>query len=415
MLVPAAVLVWVIPAAALAKGKSKRWSATFYIDLRSNVHVRSAAEALERAFSDVAEINFTPIRHIIQPVSNQVEMLSAAQKDVTAGREQMKNLEVDQGLASLQRAVALQEKGFHLLAVSEGGVTEHATLLAELAMAHFLAGDESGGRGALQRALVLMPTLEYDGTKFPPQMRRMFDEVRFLMDELGAGDVRIATKPVGSLVHCNGKFVGFGPVTARGLTSGVNLVSVSKTGFVTRSVPIMVEGGEKEDKLTVRLKSVKGRPSRLLKAAQREAIARVPQSALPKLAKRLRRRILFFATATGDAEKITVSLSAYDSKRSRVSSASQSTISASDPDAGSRELVASLIPFLRERVPKPVPKGPGWFTRFRRSPYFWPVIGATLGAAVVGASVGLGVHYGTKEKRDYAREVLILPAAGPTF
>jgi hypothetical protein len=119
----------------------------------------------------------------------------------------------------------------------------------------------------------------------------------------------------------------------------------------------------------------------------------------------------------GRSELLKVRIYAYDGRRNRTSTRSTATISAVDPDGASEELVATLMPFLsasrivRRRPQRPRPSAP-WFQRFRSSRFFWPVVGA--GAAIVAASIGIGIYYGVRDEGpDRRRHLLLLPVIPP--
>jgi hypothetical protein len=236
-------LIVLAPAPAL--GKPRPLPATLYVKLplENRIRARAVAQAVQRSFGERTEVNLTPIRHLLEPVGQQLERLTRADTAAKQGRTQMKNLEVDLAVSSLEEAVELQQKVFHLLSTSTSGVKDHAALLADLAISLFLSGDEKAARDTLQNALVLHPRLEYDAKRFPPQMKRLFDEVRFLVDELGVGDVKVVTTPRLAEVRVNGAFVGYSPIRVKGLTAGHNLVTISKPGYRTRTLQARVEGG----------------------------------------------------------------------------------------------------------------------------------------------------------------------------
>jgi hypothetical protein len=397
-----------VPAAA----KPKPLPATLYVKLPSSnlLRVRTVIAALERAFAERKEVNLTPIRHLLEPVGQQLEHLSAADKLAKQGQTNLENLEIEKGIAAFNEAVTRQQRVFHLISTSTSGIKDHAALLGDLSIAHFLGGDEKASRDTMQRALVLDSRLEYDKKRYPPQMKRLFDEVRFLVDELGTGDVHVNTKPQRAEVRANGEFVGYSPIRVKGLTAGFNLITVSKPGYRTRTVPGRVEGGSIVPKIEVKLRAVKGKPAATLWQALGEARSGATPKALDRAAHYLRQKVLFLAEARGGSDQITVQIHVYDAKRRRTSSHIKAKISSHDPDPGCERLVASLMPFLQppkivQRI-QPVQTG-SWFNRFRESKLFWPAVG--VGAAVVAASVGIGIYYGTREEPDRGRQLLLLP------
>lgn len=395
---------------------AKPLPATLYVDRgdSSNLHLRTIVEELERALAEHREINFTPINQLLEPLGAQLERLSKADSEARAGQAHLNNLELEKGLAALQRAVAYQEEVFHLFASTPSGVEDHAWLLVNLAVGHFLAGDEQQARIVLQRACVLMPQLEFDEKKLPAQMRRLFDEVKFLVDELGTGDARIETHPSGAEVRANGAFVGFSPLVIRGLVAGRNLLSVSHLGYRSQTVAVQVEGGELVAEESVTLKPVEGNPAPIFKSALKDAQARKPSESLQWLAKLLQRKVIFLASlqSQGQDNVILVQLHVFDGRKNKVSVEAKATILATAPRSECEELVASLVPFLVERKkprPKQVARG-SWLGRFYRSSYFWPVVGAVAGAAVIGTSIGVGLYIGQRDDSQRGRNLVLLPA-----
>jgi len=163
--------------------------------------------------------------------------------------------------------------------------------------------------------------------------------------------------------------------------------------------------------IEVKLEPVEGRPAELLDAALREAEAGASPVALTRAARLLQQKVLFLAVLSGTEEMITVQIYTFDATRNQSSTRATATISSQDPEQESDRLVASLITFLHPpRVARRIEPAPatGWFGRFRRSRLFWPAVG--VGAAIVAASVGVGIYYGTQERPDRRRQLLILPA-----
>jgi hypothetical protein len=402
-------MLWCSPALATPP---KPFASTLYIKQprRKMLQIRTVAHALEQAFTERREVNLTPIRHLLEPLAPLLEHLSEADKAARHGRELLKNLELEKSAVELQRAADLQQRVFHLISTSESGINEHAWLLTDLAVAHFLAGDEKTAREVTQRAMVLNTKLEFDSARFPPQMKRLFDEVRFLVDELGTGGLRVVTRPPGAEVRVNGKFVGFSPAKPTGLTAGPNLVTVSKLGFHTQTLPAKVEGGEIVPLVEAKLKPIASRSVRLLNTALKEATGGSVPKTLQRVSNMLQQRVLFLGTMTSRGGSVEVILYAYDRRRHRVSTRATVTVPAQDPEVGCNEIVAALIPFLQERPrPRPQPAGrKSWLSRFRDSPYFWPVVGA--GAVLAVTTLGIGIYYGTRDDPDRGRQLLILPA-----
>lgn len=214
-----------------------------------------------------------------------------------------------------------------------------------------------------------------------------------------SSDARIEAHPVGAEVKIDGTFVGFSPVTARGLSPGRHQVQISRVGFHTRTLsmpPASLPGPGAA--LEVRLDPLPGRPDRLLGLALEEAASSPHKQGHPHqraAARRLGQRVLLLARLRPRGGLIVVKLFAYDARSDRAVSQATISVTAEDPERGCRQLVASVVPFLSAPPRRRAGEGEGWLTRARRGPYFWPAVGA--GVVIIGAAVGLGVYYGTRE------------------
>jgi hypothetical protein len=311
-------------------------------------------------------------------------------------------------VAALVQSAKLQEQAFHEASRTSAGVAELASTLGDLALAYFMAGDKDRAQQALVQAFVLAPKQEFDTKKYPPQMRRLFEATRFLMDELGTGDARIVTLPAGAEVRANGALVGLSPVLARGLPATRCLVSVSHPGFRTRTTVLTVQAGKTVTE-TVRLDELPGRAAAVLEEAVAEAVAGSSQRRLSEAARLLGRQLVFLAQTERDQDTgLQVRLYAYDATAGRVLGHGQSRLSAESEEAA-QALVASVMAMVLRPPDRPVAKGPSWVARFYRSRYFWPVVGGVAGAAVIATGVGLGVYYGTlADTGDRDRRFVIL-------
>lgn len=388
--------------------------ATLYVDVRgtSRLFSRTIVDSLERAFAGRRELNFTPINQLLEPLGKQLDKLSRADAMAKKGRKLMANLEVEKGLKLLKRSAKLQERVFHLFAATDSGVKDHARLLAELAVANFLAGHAAEAQKVLHQAMVLDSGVDYDKKSYPPQMKKTFDEVKFLIDELGRGNARVLTRPRRAAVRVNGKFVGYSPILTKGMSAGRNLITLSKLGFRSQTIPVNVEGGRIVPKVSISLRPVAGNPAGLLNAALKEAKANSPGEGLASAAKFLRREILFLATTRMRENEVDVRVFAYDSRKKKIASRTDVVMSVMlDPDQKSRKVAAALVPFLVEK-PRPTgqPDGGSWLGELRRSPYFWPVVGVVAGVVVIGASVSVGVFLGTRGDDNRRRNAVLLPA-----
>lgn len=416
LLVAVALLLGITPAVTYAQA-GKRRTATLYIHhgAKPRLQSRTVGRTLENFLKEREEVKFTSLDYVLESAKLARKQVAKADKLVKAAKTSVANLEVDQGVKQLENALKLYERFFHRLAKNKKSVHKYAGLLADLAMAHFLAGNEEGARQALLQAFGLHPKMEFDPKRFPPQMKRTFDESSFLADELGTGNAQVTTDPPVCEVWANGKFVGYAPQTVRGLTAGRNLMTLTRPGYATRTVPVNVEGGADMAQVTAELSSLRGAPAKMLTAALKEVRAGKAGKATAAAARRMGQDVLMLARMEGQDDIVMVTVWAYDRKAKKITAKAKATASSLDPDPEVGELVTILARALgqraRPRVPvRPAPPSESWFSSFRKSKYFWPVVGGVAAAVVVtGASVG--IYYGAQggEKDNRRRNLILLP------
>ena len=401
---------------AEAQGGGSR-TATLYIDSgpKPRLQARTVGLTLEQAIKARREFSFKRLKDLLEPRVSYRAQMAKAKKLVDTAKTALANLEVEKGVKALQQAVGIHEQNFHVLARKKNAKEKHAWLLGDLAMAHFLAGDEDNARQALLQAFALHPKMEFDAKRFPPQMKRTFDESSFLADELGTGNAQVTTDPPGCEVRANGSFVGFSPQVIRGMTAGRNLVTLARTGYRTQTFPVKIEGGADIAQVTVELTPLPGKPAKKLEAALMEARHRKVGKSLRAVGKRLKTDIVLLATLDGEDDLVVITLHIYDTRTRKITGMVKGTASSLDPEPEVNELVATLVGTLaqqpvRLRPVKPQPPTESWFSSFRKSKYFWPVVGGVAGAVVI-TSASVGIYYGTRSTGgpDHRRTLLILP------
>jgi hypothetical protein len=377
----------------------------------------TVGETLERYITANPGLEFTPLGEILVPAATRRKQLRRAGTLARKGREDLTNLELARGVKRLQEALRLRERHFHLLGQDPGERQRQAQILGDLALGHFLAGDEDKAREALLQALVMFPKLRFDSKRFPPQMKSIFGEARFLADDLKTGNLAVDSTPGGAEIYANGNFVGFSPLPVRGMAAGRNLVTAVKPGYRTRTRAVKIESGPGAAQLSVELEALPGSPAAVLQNALKEARDRGAGEALQEAAARLKRDLLILARARGRDDIVAVQLYAYDARHKMVRARARANVSALDPDPACREVVATLMSNMARHplvaagsesreVDQP------WYRRFRRSPWFWPVIGVTAAAVVAGTTVG--IYYATRDTGPDPRETLvILPVTTP--
>jgi hypothetical protein len=355
-------------------------------------------EALESALAGRSEHRFTRLARLLEPPAEADRQLARSMTEAERGRLQLENLEINEAVASLLKAVDLARGAFLRLAETPGGLARFSELQTDLAFAHHLAGDKKKCEEALATAFAISPKLELDRKRYPPEVLRLFESTRFLLDELGTGSLEVRTFPFGAAVHVNGALVGLGTVRAQSLMAGPNLVSVSQPGYGTVTRVVTVEAG-KQARVHVRLSELPGNVAGLLHAAAQEVRSNAAPRWVQQAASRLESELLFIGTLAVSEQVAEVDLHAYDARARRVAARVKSRLALAEAEREGDSLVASLMATLaspRVAAPEATVRRDPWFKRLYRWRYFWPVVGGVLGAAAVGTSVGLGVHYGTR-------------------
>ena len=401
-----------------AKGMPR---ATFFLDpgLKPRPQVREVKNILEELIEVRQEIRYIALEEVLENSRVARRALKKANKEAVKGKDQLANLEVEEGVKTITEAVLKREEYFHHFYDDQDELERHAWLLADLAVANYMAGDETATRKSLLQAFLLHAKMEFDEKRFPPQMKQLFEESHFYADEMGTGDVYIETTPAGAEVRVNGKLVGQSPVQAKGLGPGENLVTVALVGYRTRTQRVPVRGGGENSQITMDLEPIKGAPLTVLNEAIVAANNSQTTPGLKELARRYKVPVFLLAAVGGTDDMVTVSMFAYDGRRKKLVGKVSGTVSALDPEPECRELVNTLISSLRaEPVKRQVvaePEEGSWFKRFRESRWFWPTVGIVAGAAVV-AGTTVGIYYGTRgteDERDHRKTLILLPAGSP--
>lgn len=366
------------------------------------------AAALRRALVLRDEVRIVSLDPLLRPPTS-TKRVDAAFELVGKGELQLANLEVENGLKTIEGAVATLEQQFHLIGADKERRGKYVKALTALALAHFLAGNKSKTSEWLSRALVMDPKIDYDKKRFPPKMKEVFDAVHFLSQELGKGRSRVSTSPGTADVWVNGKLLGRAPVEASDLTVGRNLVTATAKGYKAKTQALNVAGKEPMA-VKVTLEPLPGEPLALLTGAA-DDVVKGNTTLAAQVAKKVDAELLVLAQVKSMGDGFDVALYAYDAKVGKVVGKTRGTVSMLAAEKDLSRVFDTLFASIRttRQPPKPKPSGPGLFARMYKSKYFWPVVGAIAGAAAIaGATVGIVVATNGSDRR---RQLLpILPA-----
>lgn len=179
-----------------------------------------------------------------------LDSYNAAVRDVGAGLGHYENLELDQAVSTLNRAVEKFEK---VPAVLFGiRVKDYIKALTFLGASLILQGDLQEGQQAFRRLLVYDRRAQLNRSLFPPGMVGTFEAVRQDVLKGPRGSLSVFTTPSHGKVYVDGVFRGVSPCTVERLPQGDHLVVVRKVGYMIWGGSATVEPGE-EQKTRVRL------------------------------------------------------------------------------------------------------------------------------------------------------------------
>lgn len=416
------VLVLMLPSGTDAQKKAGPKRATLFMDAgaQPRLQAHTVRDTIEALLRQRTEVRFVPLAELLEDPRLARKGIKEAEALAEKGKAQLGNLEVEEGVASLEKALELREKHFHVLSLNAEELEKHAMLMSDLAMGYYMFGDEEKVRQSLLQAFVFNPKQDFDAKRFPPQMKQIFDETRWLAEEMGTGDIYVETVPKGAEVRANGNFIGYSPTVARGLATGNNLVTVSALGYATRTQRVPVQGGGKSSQVTIELMPLDDNPMELLRTGVLAASAGETLGTLAQFATSYKTPVILLASVGGRDDMVVITLFAYDDAKKALVGKVSGTISAVDPEPECKQLVENLLaalapPVASTQATTPEPDGEPWFSRFRGSPWFWPVVGVAAAAVIAGTAVG--IYYGTREGDDWDRRqtVIILPAAAPGY
>jgi hypothetical protein len=362
----------------------------------------AAARAVQRGLvttlgKDARVATSTVESHLADPAADDRAVADADGK-VRDAKQKLDELDLAEATKLLKAALTTYEKYLHRLAQKPQPVAPIVQALTLLAAARFIDGDTEGAREALRRAKSLDPDLAYDAKLFPPKMRRIFTEVKLLLDELGKGSLAVQSDPPGAEVLLNGKPVGLAPVAIPSCGSGANYLTFLAPGFVPTTVQVEVTGGE-EKKIEQALGRYDDDPVPLLERTRVSTGEPTASAAMRDLARRAQADLLLVASV-GEVppDGARLSLYLYDLRSGRLAKQVKRSTTMAELDAAAAAAVAELDPGLVAVNPAPPDDGqaakqPNIVVRsakkWRRWKYFWHSVAVIGGVVLAGTIVGI--------------------------
>lgn len=344
---------------------------------------------------------------VTRAVRGAIDVEAAAQaltrNDLAAkeARRRTSELDLDGALNVLDWAAEEYATYLPELVARDGKPARLVEIYVLQAIAHYLNGDEGAATEALQRALVLDPSLSFDPALFPPQLEELVERQTRIARAAGRGRLRVEATPGSPVVFVNGVERGTAPLLVRRLPVGPNLVHVRLPGAepVTRWARISGRPGRLSVALEARSSAIEG-PLAGTRADVGEDSA---TQALHDAARALDVEALLLVLAR-PAAKDAVELTAYvyDMRSGALVGRSDATVPTGNGNAA-QELGEAAIrgatwrPLVATSFAAESP--PMW-----KRPYFWAAVGAVAGAVVVGSVIAANSGLSPGEK------LVLLPA-----
>jgi tetratricopeptide (TPR) repeat protein len=114
----------------------------------------------------------------------------------------------------------------------------HAQFL--IGAAHAMLGNDDEAHEAFTRLLVWRDDYVADASIAPEKVLPRFEAAREALRGRGAGSIELLSSPAGAAAYVDGRFVGFTPTFAAGLTAGEHHVTFRAVGFVRAIVTVEV-------------------------------------------------------------------------------------------------------------------------------------------------------------------------------
>jgi hypothetical protein len=347
---------------------------------------RVAATSLESHFGD--------------PAADDT-LIADAEGKLTAARQKMDELELAEATKLVKAAIASYEKALPRLAQQPKPMAPLVQALKLMAAARFIDGDAEGAREALRRARSLDADLAYDAKLFPPKMRRMFTEVKLLLDELGKGALAVQSDPSGAEVLLDGAPAGTTPLRIASCGSGAHYLTFLAPAVPPMTVLVEVTGGE-EKKVDQALARFDDDPVPVLDRARMSTGEITVSAALRELARRVKADLLLLGNVAEEKEGARVSFYLYDLRTGRLAKQVKRAVPTAELATTAAAAVAEMDPGRVALNPESA-EGPtalhptvgGFFLRTARKwrgwHYFWHSVAVIGGVALVSTIVGVAV------------------------
>ncbi len=379
------------------------------------------AEALEgtlrgarAAFAGDTRVVLVDVDGYLHDVDAEKTALAEADAAVDAANTQIMNLDLDAALVAVRKAVDSYEHYLPQLRERDGNLGRLTNAHRLLANASFLNQDTDAAMVSLHRMFVLRPDLTYKRALFPPQMEQLVNAEQARMAALPRGSLDLDSLPRRAQLLVNGQPVGVAPQSVPDLVPGPNYVTALMPGHPPTTVIVEVEPGPVITSAKIPLEAYPDDPFAKLAAARPEVGGVGIGPRLSAAAARLGKPELLLLIVPEAGENLMLAGYLYDTRSGRLIGKARGESDPAYPGPPAEALARTLtrdVPLdggagaVVEPMVVKRKSGPGALTRFRRSRWFWPVVGGAAGVVVL--SVVIGVASASADADSRARFVVL--------
>ena len=340
--------------------------------------------------------------------------LAEADAAASAADTQIMNLDLDAALVAVRKAVDSYEHYLPQLRERDGNLGRLTNAHRLLANASFLNQDMGAAMVSLHRMFVLRPELTYKRALFPPQMEQLVNAEQARMAALPRGSLDLDSLPRRAQLLINGQPAGVAPQSVPDLVPGPNSVTALMPGHPPTTVIVEVEPGPVITSAKIPLESYPDDPFAKLAAARAEVGGVGVGPRLSAAAARLGKPELMLLIVPEAGENLMLVGYLYDTRSGRLIGKARGESDPAYPGPPAEALARTLTRDVAldggaSAVAEPLVvkrrSGPGPLTRFRRSRWFWPVVGGAAGVVVL--SVVIGVASASADADSRARFVVL--------
>jgi hypothetical protein len=228
-----------------------------------------------------------------------------------------------------------------------------------------------------------------DSVLVPPDLMRLYEEVRKDVAKLARGSIEILSEPDGAQAYVDGRFVGVTPTAVEGLTIGRHFLTCKKEGYA-KGVQKVVVSAHRQQSVTARLR----RSEKYLLLAQSiersgQAFGReVASDAMIELRSFLFIDQVVFVRLSQHGSDAAIDAAVYDLRSQRRLSQVKRSLRPEQAESAGEEVARTL--FLNVAydgsLPAPPPERPPPSAHQRPLTaqwWFWTAIGVATAAAIV--------------------------------